>query len=34
MSFSDTIYNCFKQDLKNYILNKLNYMTVKLSDFY
>ena len=34
MSLNNTIYNCFKQDLKNHILNKLSYITVKLSNFY
>ena len=33
MSLNNTIYNYFKQELKNHILNKLSYITIKLSDF-
>ena len=34
MSLNNTIYNCFKQELKNYSLNKLSYIIVKLCDLY
>ena len=34
MLLNNTIYNYFKQDLKNHVLNELSYITVKLSDLY
>ena len=34
MSLNNIIYNYFKQELKNYILNKLSYITVKSSNLY
>ena len=34
MSSDNTIHDYFKQDLKNHILNKLSYITVKSSNLY